>query len=45
VEQAEQFVCSYLDLLRAGGSGPPEELGEIVGETSPSRASGARVST
>jgi oligoendopeptidase F len=25
------FVASYLDLLRAGGSRPPEELGAIVG--------------
>ena len=30
-EQGEGFVSSYLDLLRAGGSRPPEELGEIVG--------------
>ena len=27
----EGFADSYLDLLRAGGSMPPEELGEIVG--------------
>jgi oligoendopeptidase F len=30
-EQGEGFVSSYLDLLRAGGSRPPEELGQIVG--------------
>jgi oligoendopeptidase F len=30
-EQGEGFVPSYLDLLRAGGSRPPEELGAIVG--------------
>ena len=29
--EGEGFVGSYLDLLRAGGSRPPEELGEIVG--------------
>jgi oligoendopeptidase F len=30
-ERGEEFVSSYLDLLRAGGSRPPEELGAIVG--------------
>ena len=30
-EEGEGFVDSYLDLLRAGGSKPPEELGAIVG--------------
>jgi oligoendopeptidase F len=30
-EQGEGFVESYLELLRAGGSRPPEELGAIVG--------------
>jgi oligoendopeptidase F len=30
-EEGEGFVPSYLDLLRAGGSLPPEELGAIVG--------------
>jgi oligoendopeptidase F len=30
-EQGEAFVSSYLDLLKAGGSRPPEELGAIVG--------------
>ena len=30
-EQGEGFVSSYLDLLRAGGSRPPQELGRIVG--------------
>jgi len=30
-EEGEGFVESYLDLLRAGGSRPPEELGAIVG--------------
>ena len=30
-EEGEGFVESYLELLRAGGSMPPEELGEIVG--------------
>jgi oligoendopeptidase F len=30
-EEGKGFVSSYLDLLRAGGSRPPEELGRIVG--------------
>jgi oligoendopeptidase F len=30
-EVGESFVPSYLELLRAGGSMPPEELGQIVG--------------
>ena len=30
-ERGDEFVDSYLDLLRAGGSRPPEELGAIVG--------------
>jgi oligoendopeptidase F len=30
-EEGESFVPAYLDLLRAGGSRPPEELGKIVG--------------
>jgi oligoendopeptidase F len=30
-EQGEGFVDSYLELLRAGGSRSPEDLGEIVG--------------
>ena len=30
-EEGEAFVPAYLDLLRAGGSKPPEELGKIVG--------------
>ena len=30
-EQGPVFVPQYLDLLRAGGSLPPEELGQIVG--------------
>jgi oligoendopeptidase F len=30
-EEGEGFVSSYLDLLRAGGSLPPQELGAIVG--------------
>ncbi|HEX2415149.1 MAG TPA: M3 family oligoendopeptidase [Thermoleophilaceae bacterium] len=30
-EEGEAFVASYLDLLRAGGSRPPEELAAIVG--------------
>jgi oligoendopeptidase F len=30
-EQGDGFASSYLDLLRAGGSRPPEELGAIVG--------------
>jgi oligoendopeptidase F len=30
-EEGEEFVSSYLDLLKAGGSLPPEELGRIVG--------------
>jgi oligoendopeptidase F len=29
--EGDAFVPAYLDLLRAGGSGPPEELGKIVG--------------
>ena len=30
-EEGESFVPAYLDLLKAGGSKPPEELGKIVG--------------
>jgi oligoendopeptidase F len=30
-EQGESFVPSYLELLSAGGSLPPEELARIVG--------------
>jgi oligoendopeptidase F len=30
-EEGEAFVPAYLDLLGAGGSRPPEELGRIVG--------------
>jgi oligoendopeptidase F len=30
-QEGEAFVSSYLELLRAGGSRPPEELGQIVG--------------
>jgi oligoendopeptidase F len=30
-EEGDAFVPAYLDLLRAGGSRPPEELGAIVG--------------
>ena len=30
-EQGDAFVPSYLDLLKAGGSMPPEELGKLVG--------------
>ena len=30
-EQGEDFVASYLDLLKAGGDRPPQELGAIVG--------------
>jgi oligoendopeptidase F len=30
-EEGDRFVPSYLELLRAGGSRPPEELGRIVG--------------
>jgi oligoendopeptidase F len=30
-EQGDSFVPSYLELLKAGGSMPPEQLGEIVG--------------
>jgi oligoendopeptidase F len=30
-QDGDDFVPSYLDLLRAGGSRPPEELGRIVG--------------
>ena len=30
-EEGEAFVPAYLELLRAGGSRPPEELGAIVG--------------
>jgi oligoendopeptidase F len=30
-EQGDAFVPSYLELLRAGGSMPPEDLGGIVG--------------
>ena len=31
VRHRDAFVPAYLDLLRAGGSKPPEELGAIVG--------------
>src|SRR2546421_864165 len=31
LEQGESFVPSYLELLAAGGSRSPEELGEVVG--------------
>jgi oligoendopeptidase F len=31
LEEGDDFVEKYLDLLRAGGSKPPEELGRIVG--------------
>ena len=31
-EEGEAFVPAYLDLLRAGGSRAPEELGAIVGD-------------
>jgi oligoendopeptidase F len=31
VDEGESFVPSYLELLRAGGSKSPEELGRIVG--------------
>ena len=31
VEEGESFVASYLELLAAGGSRPPEELAAIVG--------------
>ena len=31
LEEGEGFVDSYLDMLRAGGSRSPEELGQIVG--------------
>ena len=30
-EAGADFVPSYLDLLRAGGSKPPQELGAMVG--------------
>jgi oligoendopeptidase F len=30
-EEGDAFVSSYVELLRAGGSRPPEELGRIVG--------------
>jgi oligoendopeptidase F len=30
-QEGEGFVDSYLELLKAGGSRPPEELGQIVG--------------
>ena len=30
-EEGEAFVPAYLDMLRAGGSMPPEELGKIAG--------------
>ena len=31
VDEGASFVPSYLELLRAGGSRSPEELGQIVG--------------
>jgi oligoendopeptidase F len=30
-EEGEDFVPAYLELLRAGGSRPPQELGQMVG--------------
>ena len=30
-QEGDGFVDSYLELLKAGGSRPPEELGQIVG--------------
>jgi oligoendopeptidase F len=30
-DEGDSFVPAYLDLLKAGGSMPPEELGKIVG--------------
>jgi oligoendopeptidase F len=30
-QEGDGFVSSYLELLKAGGSRPPEELGQIVG--------------
>ena len=30
-EEGDEFVSSYLELLKAGGSMPPQELGAIVG--------------
>ncbi|MDQ5807911.1 MAG: M3 family metallopeptidase, partial [Actinomycetota bacterium] len=30
-DEGESFVPAYLELLRAGGSRSPEELGQIVG--------------
>ena len=30
-EQGDSFVPSYVELLKAGGSMPPEDLGKIVG--------------
>ena len=30
-EEGEDFVTAYLELLGAGGSRSPEELGQIVG--------------
>jgi oligoendopeptidase F len=31
VDEGQEFVPRYLELLAAGGSGPPEELGRLVG--------------
>ncbi len=45
-QEGDGFVDSYLELLKAGGSRPPEELGpDRRAWTCPTRASGARAST
>ena len=43
--EGEGFVGSYLDLLRAGGSRPPEGWARSSASTSPTRASGTPAST
>ena len=42
--EGEAFVPAYLDLLAAGGSLSPEELGRSSASTSPTRASGTSAS-
>ena len=44
-QQGDDFVPRYLELLAAGGSRSPEELGAIVGSTSPIPGSGTAGST
>ena len=44
-QQGDDLVPRYLELLAAGGSRSPQELGQIVESTWPTRASGMRALT